>query len=118
MFLLSVIAATAALAADSGSLDCKGIYRKTDPNTGRTVEHELALPVTYSAGGIVKYEGDLQGRAFSVIEEKDSILAQITQAPDYTKGVVNRGVTDGSGRFNLSDVDGFLLYRLECKKRQ
>lgn len=118
MLLLSALAATAVLATESGSLECKAVYRKTDPNTGRTVENVVPMPITYAKGGTIKYEADLEGRAFSLMEEKgSSLLGQITQGPDYTKGIVSRGATDSSDRFNLTDVDGFLVYRMECKKR-
>lgn len=117
MLLLSVLAATAVFAAETGTLECKAIYRKTDPNTGRSVENLVDMPITFAMGGMIKYEADLEGRAFTVTEEKgNSLLGQITQAPDYTKGIVSRGATDTLGRFTLSDVDGFTVYRLECKK--
>lgn len=117
MLLLSVLATAAVLATETGSLECKAVYRKTDPNTGRTTENVVNMPINYAAGGVIKYEADLEGRAFSLMEEKgSSFLGQITQGPDYTKGVVSRGLTDESGRFNLTDVDGFTVYRMECKK--
>lgn len=117
MLLLSALAATATLAMETGTLECKAVYRKTDPKTGRTVENVVNMPITFAAGGTIKYEADLEGRAFSLMEEKgSSLLAQITQAPDYTKGIVSRGTTDSSNRFNLTDVDGFTVYRMECKK--
>lgn len=117
MLLLSVLTATAAFALETGTLECQAVYRKTDPNTGRSVENVVNMPITFAAGGMIKYEADLEGRAFSLVEEKgSSLLAQITQAPDYTKGIVSRGTLDNANRFNLSDVDGFTVYRLECKK--
>jgi hypothetical protein len=117
MLLLSVLAATAVLAADTGSLECKAVYRKTDPNTNKTVENVVNMPISFAAGGTIKYEADLEGRAFTLTEEKGtSLLGQITQGPDYTKGIVSRGTTDASDRFNLTDVDGFTIYRMECKK--
>jgi hypothetical protein len=117
MLLLSVLAATAVFAAETGSLECKAVYRKTDPATNRTVENVVDMPITFTANGTIKYEADLEGRAFILTEEKgSSLLGQITQAPDYTKGIVSRGGTDASGRFNLTDVNGFTVYRMECKK--
>lgn len=116
MLILSVIAATFAF-AETGTLECKAVYRKTDKNTGRTVENVVDMPVSFAVNGTVKYEADLEGRAFALTEEKgSSLLGQITQAPDYTKGIVSRGTTDSSDRFNLTDVDGFTVYRMECKK--
>ena len=114
--LLAQISAQTALAG-TGSLDCKAIFRTIDQSNGRTIEKIEPLKEVFNGADTFKYEVDLEGRAFSVLEQKDnSLLGQITQGPEYTKGVVNRGMPDTNGKFNLSDVNGFVVYRLECNK--
>ena len=106
LFLLTIFTLSAQAEAPKPSLECRAIYRRTDVKTNRTTEQVVAMPVTFTMGNIIKYEADLQGRAFSLQEESgESLLAQITQAPDYTKGLVSRGAVDKNGSFNLSDVE-------------
>jgi hypothetical protein len=103
-------------AAETGSLECKAIYRATDAQN-HTTEKTVGMDVSLARGGMIKYEADLEGKHFSLIEEKgSSMLAQITTAPDYTKGVVSRAEPDSSGRITLTEVDGFTIHRMECQK--
>jgi hypothetical protein len=114
LFLL--LLAPIAHAADTGSLECKAIYRTTDAQN-HTTEKAADMGITFALGGTIKYEADLEGKHFSMMEEKgSSMLAQITTAPDYMKGVVSRAEPDSSGRINLTEVNGYTIYRMECHK--
>jgi hypothetical protein len=82
------------------------------------VEKVVAMPMTFAMGKVVKYGADLEGKHFSLTEDRisESLLAQITSAPDYTKGSVSRGRPDANGSFNLAEVDGATVHRMECKR--
>lgn len=101
----------------TGSLDCRAIYRTMDA-AGKSIEESKEMAIVFAQGTAIKYEADLAGKFFSMIEERDSgsLLAQITTAPNYTKGSVARGLPDNQGKFNLTEVDGPTVHRMECSK--
>jgi hypothetical protein len=105
----------ASIAQAAPSVECKAIYRTLDEKR-RSIEKEVPMPVVTTAGTLKKYSADLEGRHFSLIAEEDTLLAQITVAPEYTKGIVSRGLFDKQGSFNLTDVIGPTIYRIECRQ--
>lgn len=100
-------------------LKCQAVYRSLDSQE-RTVEKRAAIPLARVYGEDAKYELDFEGRFYTVTENRKSgdLFAQITLAPDYTKGTVVRGAADSQGRFTASEVVGFTVHRLECDKAQ
>lgn len=114
--LLSVFSSTAFSATPQ--LRCQAIYRTLDEKNN-TVERSTDLAPRTIAGD-VKHEADFEGKFFTLTEEKDSgdLFAQITTAPDYTKGLVVRGAADSKGRFTATEVVGYTIYRLECARNQ
>jgi hypothetical protein len=104
----------------TGSLECKAIYRSVEMINGKEkfIDEEALMPITFAQFNTVKYEVDLGKKYFSLTEDKlsNSLLANITTAPDYIKGSLTRGTTDDQGRFNLSTVDGVTVHRMECKR--
>ncbi|MCO5142255.1 MAG: hypothetical protein M9962_04100 [Oligoflexia bacterium] len=116
-FLIFISVAFAQANMTTGTLNCKAIHRTLDQNN-RDVVQTKEIPIVLVAGNMVRYQVDLEGKSFSILEDVVSgeLLAQLTLAPDYTKGSVVRGSVDATGRFNLSEVDGTILHKMECKK--
>jgi hypothetical protein len=99
------------------NMNCQAIYRTLD-DALRTVEKRVALPLTRVLGGSAQYQADFEGKFFSITEnlENGDLFAQITTAPDYTKGTVVRGSADSQGEFTATEVVGYTVYRMECKR--
>lgn len=116
MHLLSLVLASLGIAAFQPSeLNCRAIYRTLDENQKGT-EESVELKVAFAGAGATRFEAELQGKFFSVVEDKSSdLLVQITAAPNYTNGVVSKGRLDGQGRYSLSQVNGVTVHRLECR---
>lgn len=111
--LIALLVSTSAFALTKAEMSCKAIYRTLDEKND-SVERTLNIPVTRVIGDLVKHEADFEGRFFTLSEEKGDLFAQITVAPDYTKGTVVRGAADRSGRFTVTEVNGYTVHRLEC----
>lgn len=105
---------TAFADAPKAQMSCTAVYRTLDKNND-TVEKSQPLTARAYADQ-VKHETDFQGKFFVLSEDHGDLFAQITTAPDYTKGTVVRGAADSLGRFNATEVDGFTVYRLECSR--
>ncbi len=117
--ILSIAASSILLAAPASALtapevSCKAIFRTLDENND-TIEKVQSLAVTHVIGDIVKQEVELEGKYFSLTEEKGELFAQITTAPEYVKGSVVRGAADRQGRFTVTEVNGYTVHRLECR---
>jgi hypothetical protein len=97
-------------------IGCTAVYRTLD-DKNNTVERSTDVPVKAVYGTSVKHEADFEGKFFTLTEETNGdLFAQITTAPDYTKGTVVRGAADSLGQFNASEVVGYTVYRLECRR--
>jgi hypothetical protein len=120
MWMILLFSLSAWAETITGSLECKAIYRSVETINGKEkfIDEEAPMPITFAQLNTVKYEVDLGKKYFSLTEDKlsNSLLANITAAPDYTKGSLTRGTTDDQGRFNLSTVDGVTVHRMECKR--
>lgn len=113
--ILSVLSSSNAFALAKAEMGCKAIYRTLDEKNN-TIERVGELVVSRVIGDTVKQELDFEGRFFTLTEDQGDLFAQITQAPDYTKGIVVRGAADRSGRFTATDVNGYTIHRLECQR--
>ena len=111
--IISILSSPSALALAKAEMSCKAIYRTLDEKND-SVERTLAIPVNHVIGDLVKHEADFEGKFFALSEENGDLFAQITTAPDYTKGTVVRGAADRSGRFTATEVNGYTVHRLEC----
>jgi|GEM_PF-4532455 len=117
MAILSLLLLFSTAQAATSPLACKAIYRTLDEKNN-TIERSTELSKR-SFGGDVKHEADFEGKYFTLTEDKNGdLFAQITTAPDYTKGTVVRGAADSQGRFTATEVVGYTIYRLECDRTQ
>jgi hypothetical protein len=111
--LFTLCIASNAFAASN--LECVAIYRTVDPLTSHATERRAALPIIATYPGVYSHAVELEGKYFSVNEEDTGdLLAQITTAPDYQIGSVNRARADSRGRYSLTEVNGLTIHRLEC----
>jgi hypothetical protein len=102
--------------APKSQISCTAIYRTLDEKNN-TVERSTDVPVKTVIGDTLKHEADFEGKFFTLTEEKNGdLFAQITTAPDYTRGTVVRGAADSLGRFTATEVNGPTIYRLECSR--
>jgi len=102
--------------APQSQITCTAIYRTLD-DKNNTVERKADVPVTKIVGDTLLHEAELEGKSFTLNEEKNGdLFAQITTGPDYTSGTVVRGVADSLGRFTATEVNGYTIYRLECAR--
>jgi hypothetical protein len=115
VLLSALLSSSPAYSLGKAEMACKAIYRTLDEQNN-TVERSFSLPVTRVIGDLVKHEADFEGKFFALTEEKGDLFAQITTAPDYTKGTVVRGAADRQGRFTATEVNGYTVHRLECQR--
>jgi hypothetical protein len=101
--------------APKAQMACTAIYRTLDAKNN-TIERSADVPVKTVIGDQLKHEADFEGHFFTMTEDHGDFFAQITTAPDYTKGTVVRGGPDSLGRFTATEVDGPTIYRLECAR--
>ncbi|MGZ3650430.1 MAG: hypothetical protein ACXVB9_01960 [Bdellovibrionota bacterium] len=103
-------------ATPRAQMACTAVYRTLD-DKNNTVERSTDVPVKSTVGDQLKHEADFEGKFFALTEEHNGdLFAQITTAPDYTKGTVVRGAADSLGRFTATEVSGYTVYRLECSR--
>ncbi len=119
LFFITLATILLSPAPAQAELKCRAVYRSLD-SAERTVEKSAVIPLARVYGEEAKYELDFEGRFYAITENRKSgdLFAQITVAPDYTKGTVLRGAADSEGRFTASEVVGFTVHRLECDKAQ
>lgn len=117
-FFLLTLAASLFSPAAQADLSCKAIYRSLDEKND-TIEKSEAIPLVRTFDRSAKHELDFEGKFFAITEDRSNgdLFAQITTAPDYTKGTVVRGAADSQGRFTATEVVGFTVYRMECTRR-
>jgi hypothetical protein len=129
MNTLSKIVLTAAALFTASSalaeLNCKATYRKVTTQN-KVTENVVPLAMTMDQNGMQKFEADLeQGLYMSATYMKDSneVMLAITQAPDYTNGVITRAaLSDGRASLGQTVMEtekgertgNLLVYRVEC----
>jgi hypothetical protein len=113
-FILPLLLAQAD--APKSQISCIAIFRTLD-RKNNTVERSADVPVRTVIGDALKHEAGFEGKFFRLTEEKNGdLFAQITSAPDFTRGTVARGAADSLGRFTVTEVNGPTIYRLECER--
>lgn len=97
-------------------IECKGYSRLYQNN--QMEEKEVTLELTADNARFLKMQGALDDVFFGVTQDKpsDSFLVTVTNADDYTRGVVTRASFDLNGRLHVSSVKGELVHKLECRR--
>lgn len=97
-------------------IECKGYSRLYQNN--QMEEKEVTLETSADNARFLKMAGELDDVFFGVTQDKpsDSFLVTVTNADDYTRGVVVRASFDLNNRLNVSSVKGKLVHKLECRR--
>lgn len=113
--ILPLLLSASSLAAPQ--FECVASFRTLDKNH-KSIEERVPMAVAFDNATLTKYEAELRGKFFMLLDESGRLLASITAAPEYTKGSVVRGKAGDDGAFRLSEVDGPTVHQIECLRQK
>jgi hypothetical protein len=104
-------------AADTQSIECTAqVYESFDDGTSRHEKVPLTVEIENAAHLVLS--ADLDKHAFILNGPKSGpFRLSIVDAPDYQKGALTTADFSKDGRLQLSTVNGPLIYKLECFKK-
>ena len=104
--------------AHAQSIQCTAQVFESFPD-GSTRQEKKSLTVETENPIHISLSTDLDGRGFTLSGNKDRgpYFISITEEPDYTKGTISTAEFSKEGRLQISTVDGRLVHKLECFKK-
>ncbi|WPU65911.1 hypothetical protein [Peredibacter starrii] len=104
--------------AQAQSISCTAQVFESFPD-GSTRQERKELTVETENPVHISLSTDLDGRGFTLSGNKEygPYFISITEEPDYTKGSLSTAEFSKDGRLQISIVDGRLVHKLECFKK-
>lgn len=104
-------------AENNQNIECTAeVYESFDDGTARHEKIPLTVEIENAAHLVLSV--DLDKRAFILNGPKSGpFRLSIVDAPDYQKGAVTTADFSKDGRLQLSTVNGPLVHKLECFKK-